>query len=149
MRIFLPSSDDTTPPSTLPGSSASANGPRLTPKPRVNRPITEADPLVTRVSLGRSDNGSQFGMLLQVFADGTVIDGEGVHRVSPEALKPVVDAVASGEFAKLKGHCGGPAGDFIENVHVVVFERALGRIPSPPGRPQPFAGSRPSSRSAG
>jgi hypothetical protein len=116
-----------TPPSTSPGSST-AIAPKVTPKPRVNRPITEADPLVTRISLGRSDNGTQFGMLLQVFADGTVIDGEGVHRVSPEALKPVVDAVASGEFAKLKGHCGGPAGDFIENVHVVVFERSLGRL---------------------
>ena len=67
-------------------------------------------------------------MLLQVFADGTVIDGEGVHHVSAEALKPVVEAVASGDLAKLKGHCGGPAGDFIENVHVIVFERSLGRL---------------------
>jgi len=114
-----------TPPSTTTGP---ALAPKLTPKPRVNKPITEADPLVTRVSLGRSDTGSQFGMLLQVFADGTVIDGEGVHRVSSEALKPVFDAVSSGELAKLKGHCGGPAGDFIENVHVVVFERSLGRL---------------------
>ncbi len=102
--------------------------PHVKPKPRVNKPVTEADPLVTRISLGRSDNGSQFGMLLQVFADGTVIDGEGVHHVPLEALKPVVDAVSSGEFAKLKGHCGGPAGDFIENVHVVVFDRSLGRL---------------------
>jgi hypothetical protein len=117
-----------TPPSTLPGSPSSAVAPRVSPKPRVNKPITEADPLVTRISLGRSDNGGQFGMLLQVYADGTIIDGEGVHRVSPEALKPVFDAVSSGELAKLKGHCGGPAGDFIENVHVVVFERSLGRL---------------------
>ena len=65
-----------------------STGPRLTPKPRVNKPVTEADPLVTRVSLGRSDNGSQFGMFLQVFADGTIIDGEGVHHVGREALKP-------------------------------------------------------------
>ena len=114
-----------TPPSTSTGSTIA---PKLTPKPRVNRPITEADPLVTRISLGRSDNGSQFGMLLQVFADGTVIDGEGVHRVGPDALRPVVEAVSSGELAKLRGHCGGPAGDFIENVHVVVFDRSLGRL---------------------
>ena len=115
-----------TPGSTLAGSPAIA--PRVTPKPRVNRPVTEADPLVIRTSLGRADGGSQFGMILQVFADGTVIDGEGVHRVGPDAIKPVVDAVSSGEFAKLKGHCGGPAGDFIESVHVVVFERSLGRL---------------------
>jgi hypothetical protein len=114
-----------TPPTSSTGSSTA---PKLTPKPRVNKPITEADPLVTRISLGRSDTGSQFGMLLQVFADGTIIDGEGVHRVSPEALKSVVEAVSSGELAKLKGHCGGPAGDFIENVHVVVFDRSLGRL---------------------
>jgi hypothetical protein len=115
-----------TPPSTLPGSSTIT--PRVTPKPRVNKPVTEADPLVTRISLGRSDNGSQFGMILQVYADGTVIDGEGVHHVKAEVLKPVVEAVASGDLAKLKGHCGGPAGDFIENVHVIVFERAMGRL---------------------
>ncbi len=67
-------------------------------------------------------------MFLQVFADGTVIDGEGVHHVHADVLRPVVEAVASGDLARLKGHCGGPAGDFIENVHVVVFDRSLGRL---------------------
>ena len=114
-----------TPPST---ASSTAVVPAIKPKPRVNKPVTEADPLVTRISLGRSDTGSQFGMFLQVFADGTVIDGEGVHRVNPDALKPVVEAVSAGELAKLRGHCGGPAGDFIENVHVTVFDRSLGRL---------------------
>jgi hypothetical protein len=114
--------------STPPSTATGPTGPRLTPRPRVNKPVTEADPLVTRVSLGRSDNGSQFGMFLQVFADGTVIDGEGVHHVPAEALKPVVDAVASGELARFKGHCGGPAGDFIESVHVVAYERSYGRL---------------------
>jgi hypothetical protein len=113
-----------TSPTTPPGST----GPRLTPRPRVNKPVTEADPLVTRVSLGRSDNGSQFGMFLQVFADGTVIDGEGVHHVPAEGLKPVVDAVASGDLGRFKGHCGGPAGDFIESVQVVTYERSYGRL---------------------
>jgi hypothetical protein len=94
----------------------------------VSKPPTEADPLVTRISLGRSDAGSQFGMFLQVFADGTIIDGEGVHRVGPAALRPVVEAVADNELGKVKGHCGGPAGDFIETVHVVVFDRAYGRL---------------------
>ena len=117
-----------TPPTTLPGSPVSPGALKVSPKPRVNRPVTEADPLVSRISLGRSDNGGQFVMFLQVFADGTVIDGEGVHHVNADVLKPVVEAVASGELAKLKGHCGGPAGDFIENVHVVVFDRSLGRL---------------------
>jgi len=63
-----------TPPTTAP------SGPRLTPKSRVNKPVTEADPLVTRISLGRADTGSQFGMFLQVFADGTVIDAQAGRR---------------------------------------------------------------------
>ena len=114
--------------STPPVGPSGSTGPRITPKPRINKPVTEADPLVTRISLGRSDNGGQFGMFLQVYADGTVIDGEGVHKVGPDALKPVVEAVSSGDLAKLKGHCGGPAGDFIENVQVVVYERSYGRL---------------------
>ncbi|WP_435010440.1 hypothetical protein P12x_001710 [Tundrisphaera lichenicola] len=114
-----------TPPSTPPGAMS---GPKLTPRPRVNKPVTEADPLVTRISLGRSDNGTQFGMLFQVFADGTIIDGEGVHHVSAEALRPVVEAISSGDLGRIKGHCGGPAGDFIETVHVVAYERSYGRL---------------------
>lgn len=113
-----------TPPTTLSGLS----GPKLVPRPRVSKPVTEADPLVTRVSLGRSDNGSRFGMFLQVFADGTIIDGEGVHHVSAEVLKPVVEAVASGDLGRFKGFCGGPAGDFIESVQVVAYERSYGRL---------------------
>ncbi|HMB03598.1 MAG TPA: hypothetical protein VKP69_07640, partial [Isosphaeraceae bacterium] len=114
-----------TPPATTPTTTAS---PRLVPQPRVSRPITEADPLVTRVTLNRSNDGNQFGMFLQVFSDGTVIDGEGAHRVGPDALKPVVTALQTGDFARLKGHCGGPATDYVEQVHVVVFERSLGRL---------------------
>ncbi|WP_435017145.1 hypothetical protein TA3x_004738 [Tundrisphaera sp. TA3] len=111
-----------------PTGPASPPPPRLAPRARNLKPPTEADPIVTRVSLGRSDNGGQFGMFMQVFADGTVIDGEGVHRVSPDALKPVVEAVQSGDLAKAKGHCGGPAGDFIETVHVVTYDRSYGRL---------------------
>ena len=43
--------------------------------------VTNADPVLTRFALGRSNDGSQFGMALQVFADGTVIDSEGVHHL--------------------------------------------------------------------
>jgi hypothetical protein len=114
-----------TPPATTPTTTAS---PRLVPQPRVSHPITEADPLVTRVTLNRSDDGKQFGMFLQVFSDGTVIDGEGVHHVGPDVLKQVTAALQTGDFARLKGHCGGPATDYVEQVHVVVFERSLGRL---------------------
>ena len=52
-----------------------------------SRPLTEADPVVTRVALGRSNDGTQFGMFLQIYADGTVIDSEGVHHLGREAIR--------------------------------------------------------------
>jgi hypothetical protein len=114
------------PPSTaaLPGEAS----PRIIPQPRVSRSTTEADPLVTRVSIGRSDNGTHFGMFIQIYADGTVIDGDGVHQVGREALKPLLEAIRGAEVYRLRGHCGGPATDFIEEVHMVVYDRALGRL---------------------
>jgi hypothetical protein len=90
--------------------------------------VTESDPIVSRITVNRSDDGNQFGMFLQVFADGTIIDGEGVHHVGQEALRPLVEVLQSGELARVKGHCGAPATDFVESVHVVVYERSLGRL---------------------
>ena len=53
----------------------SHNGqPRITPRPRVSPAVTSADPLLTRMALGRSNDGTQFGMIFQIFTDGTVID---------------------------------------------------------------------------
>ncbi|MDR3637110.1 MAG: hypothetical protein P4L84_25125 [Isosphaeraceae bacterium] len=101
---------------------------RIVPQARTSRPVTDADPLVTRVSLVRSNDGNQFGVFLQVFADGTVIDGEGVHRVGRDALKPVLDALQESDLYRLKGHCGAPATDFTEYVHLVVFERNFGKL---------------------
>jgi hypothetical protein len=100
----------------------------VAPRPRVSPAITTADPVITRFALGRSNDGSQFGMFLQVFADGTVIDSEGVHHIRPADLRPIIDAVQSGDLYRLRGHCGAPSTDFIEYVHVVVFERRLGRL---------------------
>ena len=80
------------------------------------------------MALGRSNDGSQFGMFLQVFADGTVIDSEGVHRLRSSDLRPLVEAIQNGELARLRGHCGTPSNDFIEYVHIVVFERRMGRL---------------------
>jgi hypothetical protein len=121
----LPASPASTP---LIAPPAHGSPPRLVPQPRVSRPITEADPIVTRISLNRANDGTPFSQLLQVFADGTVIDGEGVHYVGADILKPVVDAIQAGEFSRLKGHCGGPPTDYVEQVHVIVFERTLGRL---------------------
>ena len=94
----------------------------------MSKAATESDPLVTRVSLGRSDDGTQFGMFLQVFADGTVLDSEGTHHVDSQTLRPLIEAIQSSDLTRLNGHCGAPATDFIEQVHMVVYERSLGRL---------------------
>ncbi len=77
-----------------------AGGPsqRVSPRPRASRAMTTADPLVTRMALGRSNDGGQFAMFLQVFADGTVIDSEGVHHLRAADMKPIVETVQSGEL---------------------------------------------------
>jgi hypothetical protein len=80
------------------------------------------------MALGRSNDGSQFGMFLQVFADGTVIDSEGVHHLRAADLRPIVEMVQAGDLYRVRGHCGAPATDFIEYVHVVVYERRFGRL---------------------
>lgn len=104
------------------------DGQRLTPRSRVSSAVTNADPVLTRFALGRSNDGSAFGMFLQVFADGTVVDSEGVHHVRPGDIKPIMDAVQSGELYRMRGHCGAPSTDFVEYVHLVVYERRFGRL---------------------
>jgi hypothetical protein len=115
-------------PVMTPPTTATGPGQRLSPRPRTSAPVTNADPLLTRLALGRSSDGTQFGMFLQVFTDGTVIDSEGVHRLRSADLKPIMDVVQSGELYRARGHCGAPATDFIEYVNVVVYERRLGRL---------------------
>jgi hypothetical protein len=115
-------------PVTTPATTATGPAQRLSPRPRTSAAVTNADPLLTRLALGRSSDGTQFGMFLQVFSDGTVIDSEGVHRLRSADLKPIMDVVQSGELYRARGHCGAPATDFIEYVNVVVYERRLGRL---------------------
>jgi hypothetical protein len=67
-------------------------------------------------------------MFLQVFADGTVIDGEGIHHLGSDAIKPLVDALRQGDVYRVRGHCGNPSTDFIVTTHVVVYERSLGKL---------------------
>jgi hypothetical protein len=110
------------------GSSSGTAGQRLVPQPRVTRAVTESDPILTRVAIGRSDDGKQFGMCLQVYADGTVLDSEGVHHVGPDVLRPIVHAIQAADTSRLRGHCGGPPTDFIEQVHLVVYERSYGKL---------------------
>ena len=90
--------------------------------------MTAADPLLTRMALGRSNDGSQFGMFLQIFADGTVIDSDGVHQLGAADLRPIAELIQGGELARVRGHCSSPSADFVEYVHVVVFERRMGRL---------------------
>lgn len=106
--------------------------PKLTPKSRVNRPITNAEPLLTRFALGRSNDGSQFAMFLEIFADGTVLDSEGVHHVRQADLQPVLEAIQSSDFSKIRGHSGAPPTDFIDHVQIIVFDRRLGRLTAHP-----------------
>lgn len=114
-------------PTTTPVAGGGATQ-RIRPQPRVSHAATEAEPILTRVALGRADDGNQFGMFLQVYADGTVIDGEGVHRVGADVLRPLMQLLQTGELSRATGHCGGPPTDFIEQVHVVVYERRLGGL---------------------
>jgi hypothetical protein len=115
-------------PVTTPPMSAGGPAQRISPRPRASAPVTNADPLLTRLALGRSSDGTQFGMFLQVFTDGTVIDSEGVHRLRSADLKPIIDAVQSGELYRARGHCVAPATDFTEYVNVIMYERRLGRL---------------------
>jgi hypothetical protein len=110
----------------LAGDSAAQS--RISPRPRASGAVTTADPILTRMALGRSNDGSQFGMFLQVFADGTVIDSDGVHKLGASDIRPIAELIQGGELARARGHCSSPAADFVEYVHVVVFERRMGRL---------------------
>ncbi|MDB5352202.1 MAG: hypothetical protein JWN86_3449 [Planctomycetota bacterium] len=130
-----PSNSTGQPISTSPGYSLPPNHPgtppsnnRIAPQPRVSKAATESDPMVTRISIGRSDDGKQFCMFMQVFADGTVLDSEGVHKVGAESLRPIAQVIQSGELDKVARYCGGPAADFIEQVQVVTYDRYRGRL---------------------
>ena len=115
-------------PSALANATSSGVQPRLIPQPRVSRSVTDADPVVTRIALARADDGNQFGMFLQVYADGTVIDSEGVHHAGREGIKEILSALEQGDLYRVKGHCGGPSTDFVEQVQMIVYERSLGRL---------------------
>ncbi len=114
-------------PATPPvSSSGPAN--RIAPRPRQSAAVTSADPVLTRIAVGRSSDGTQFGMLMQIYADGTVIDSEGVHRLRPGDLRPLGEVIQSGELSRLRGHCGAPAIDFLEYVQITMYERRMGRL---------------------
>lgn len=131
------SSGMTAPPSTAttygqPGASsgsfAAPSANRIIPQPRTSEAVTEADPILTRISLNRSNDGNQFGMFFQVYADGTVIDPEGAHQVSHDDLRPLVEALRAADVGRLHGHCGGPPTDFVEQVHLIVYGHNRGRL---------------------
>jgi hypothetical protein len=118
-----------TPAATTPGyDSAGTNAPRIVPQPRVSRPVTDAPPLLTRVSIGRSDDGQRFGMFIQVYADGTVLSTEGIDHVGAEVLRPLVEALRAADLGREREHCGGPPTDFIEQVRLTVYDQNRGRL---------------------
>ena len=120
----LPQTPVTTPPTPRTGPASG-----LRRRPRVSPAVTTADPLLTRFALGRSNDGSQFGMFLQIFADGTV---DRLGRGAPPSRRRSQADRRHGAIGRavlgLRGHCGAPATDFIEYVHVVIYERRLGRL---------------------
>ena len=87
-----------------------------------------ADPLITRIAIGRATDGRQFGMFLQIFEDGTVVDSEGVHSLGPDSVRPIAESIATGEVFRVKGHCGNASTDFVENVQLIVYERRFGTL---------------------
>jgi hypothetical protein len=112
---------------TSPGFGQS-NASRITPRTNYSGPVTEADPILTRVGIGRADSGSTFGLFLQIYADGTVIDSEGVHRLPTSQIRQIVNVIRGHDFSRIKGHCGQPSADFVENVQMIVYDRSLGRL---------------------
>jgi hypothetical protein len=121
---------DPSTPITAPGDARApaGGGPRLIPQPRVSKPVTTAPPILTRVQLGRSDDGQIFGMFLQIYADGTVIDSEGVHKVGPDVMRPLIEALRAADVGRIKGHCGGPPVDFVQQVLLTVYDQNRGRL---------------------
>lgn len=93
-----------------------------------SRPITEADPLLTRVSLIRGDRGQHFGVFLQIYMDGTVVDSQGVHRLSKGDLAPIVQAIQACDVTQRQPHCGGQSSDYLEAVQFVVYDRSGNKL---------------------
>lgn len=112
---------------TSPGFGEVQNS-RIAARSGNSGPITEADPILTRVGIGKSDSGSKFALFVQIYADGTVIDSEGVHRVPVSQIKQILAVIRGHDFSRIRGHCGQPSADFIENVQMVVYDRSMGRL---------------------
>lgn len=112
---------------TSPGFGESTNT-RLTARPKYVGPVTEAEPVLTRIGIARADSGNSFALFIQIYADGTVIDSEGVHRLPLAQIKPILSVIRGHDFSRIRGHCGQPSADFIENVQMVVYDRSMGRL---------------------
>lgn len=112
---------------TSPGFGESSAS-RISARPKYVGPVTEADPVLTRVGIARADSGNSFALFLQIYADGTVIDTEGVHRLPLAQIKPILSVIRGHDFSRIRGHCGQPSADFIENVQMVVYDRSMGRL---------------------
>lgn len=110
-----------------PVADESAPIPSLPPGARVGAPAN-GDPLVSRFCIGRAADGQTFGMFLHVFADGTVMDSAGLHHSDPAQLDRLRDVLKDTPVDSLEGHCDGTAGDYLEVVYVILYQRAGGKI---------------------
>jgi hypothetical protein len=67
-------------------------------------------------------------MFMQIHADGVVLDTEGVHRIGPDLMKPLLSIHQDPELLRPRSHCGSPPTDFYEQFQVTIYRRAIGRI---------------------
>lgn len=112
---------------TSPGFGES-NSSRISARPKYAGAVTDADPVLTRVGVARADSGNSFALFIQIYADGTVIDTEGVHRLPVSQIKSILSVIRGHDFSRVRGHCGQPSADFIENVQMIVYDRAMGKL---------------------
>lgn len=115
--------DRPTPPGGQPAAVPPAS---LVPAP------ANGDPLVTRLAVGRATDGSTFGLFLQVYADGTVMDSAGLHHADPARLGAVRDALAALPLDGLDHHYPGPAAGDLEVIQLIVYRRSKGKIQAVP-----------------
>lgn len=104
------------------------NDPRPAAPTASSRPITEADPLLTRVSLIRGDKGQRFGVFLQIYTDGTVLDSQGIHRLQRSEMAPIIQAIQACDVTRRPAHCGGQSSDYLEAVQFVIHDRSSGKL---------------------
>jgi hypothetical protein len=87
-------------------------------------PPANADPLLSRFAIGRASDGQTFGLFMHIFADGTVMDSNGLHHSDPAAFERLKDTLRETPLEQLERHTEGTASDYLEVVYLVAYQRA-------------------------